>query len=296
MTHDRLAAAAITRRNAIALMTGAAASASLGGVAFAQATPKRGGTLRVSAFTNPSSLDPTTGGAGSDHTFLYTMYNSLTEWDFETLKPKPGLAESWSFTDPTTLVINIRQGVTFHDGTQARCRGGQVQPRSRQDRSEVEHQGRCHDHRLGGCHGTDAGHGEAQHAGFGDAGDPLRSRRHDGIADGIEGRRRQRAQSHAGRHRRVHLRQLGRRRAHRHQAQREVLEAQPPLHGCDRVRAHSGTDDGRALGQRRAERSDLSTAAAPEGDHGALAQSEDRHRTDAVCLPDLLQLGQAAIR
>ena len=116
MTNERLTAAAITRRNAIALMTGAAASASLGTGALAQGTPKRGGTLRVSAFTNPSSLDPCTGGAGSDHTFLYTMYDSLTEWDFETLKPKPGLAESWKFTDPTTLVLNIREGVTFHDG------------------------------------------------------------------------------------------------------------------------------------------------------------------------------------
>ncbi len=117
MTNDRLQAAAITRRNAIALMSGAAITASLGAPALAQATPKRGGTLRVSAFTNPSSLDPATGGAGSDHTFLYTMYDSLTEWDFETLKPKPGLAESWNFSDPTTLVLNIRQGVTFHDGT-----------------------------------------------------------------------------------------------------------------------------------------------------------------------------------
>jgi peptide/nickel transport system permease protein/peptide/nickel transport system substrate-binding protein len=117
MTNKRLTAAAISRRNALALMSGTAMSLSLGGPALAQATPKRGGTLRVSAFTNPSSLDPATGGAGSDHTFLYTMYDSLTEWDFETLKPKPGLAESWSFTDPTTLVLNIRQGVTFHDGT-----------------------------------------------------------------------------------------------------------------------------------------------------------------------------------
>jgi peptide/nickel transport system substrate-binding protein len=117
MTNDRLAAAALTRRNALALMSGAAIGASLGGPALAQATPKRGGTLRVSAFTNPSSLDPATGGAGSDHTFLYTLYDTLTEWDFETLKPKPGLAESWSFTDATTLVMNIRQGVTFHDGT-----------------------------------------------------------------------------------------------------------------------------------------------------------------------------------
>jgi len=42
------------------------------GFVMAQETPKKGGILRVSAFTNPSSLDPATGGAGSDHTFLFT--------------------------------------------------------------------------------------------------------------------------------------------------------------------------------------------------------------------------------
>jgi peptide/nickel transport system substrate-binding protein len=106
-----------TRREAMALLSGAVAGAALGGNARAQGTPKRGGILRISAPTNPSSLDPATGGAGSDHAFLFTMYDTLTEWDFETLKSKPGLAESWSFPDPTTLVLNIRPGVTFHDGT-----------------------------------------------------------------------------------------------------------------------------------------------------------------------------------
>jgi len=106
-----------TRREAIALISAALAGTALGGNAFAQGTPKRGGILRISAPANPSSLDPATGGAGSDHAFLFTMYDTLTEWDFETLKPKPGLAESWNFTDPTTLVLNIRSGVTFHDGT-----------------------------------------------------------------------------------------------------------------------------------------------------------------------------------
>ncbi len=101
----------------MALLSGAVAGMALSGDARAQGTPKRGGILRISASTNPSSLDPATGGAGSDHAFLFTMYDTLTEWDFETLKPKPGLAESWSFTDPTTLVLNIRPGVTFHDGT-----------------------------------------------------------------------------------------------------------------------------------------------------------------------------------
>ena len=106
-----------TRREVMALISGALAGAAFGGEAFAQGTPKRGGILRISAPANPSSLDPATGGAGSDHAFLFTMYDTLTEWDFETLKPKPGLAESWSFSDPTTLVLNIRSGVTFHDGT-----------------------------------------------------------------------------------------------------------------------------------------------------------------------------------
>jgi peptide/nickel transport system permease protein/peptide/nickel transport system substrate-binding protein len=97
------------------LISGALAGVSLGGNAFAQGTPKRGGILRISAPANPSSLDPATGGAGSDHAFLFTMYDTLTEWEFETLKPRPGLVESWSFTDPTTFVLKIRSGVTFHE-------------------------------------------------------------------------------------------------------------------------------------------------------------------------------------
>ena len=106
-----------TRREIMALISGALAGVTLGGEAFAQATPKRGGILRISASANPSSLDPATGGAGSDHAFLFTMFDTLTEWEFETLKPRPGLAESWSYADPKTFVLNIRPGVTFHDGT-----------------------------------------------------------------------------------------------------------------------------------------------------------------------------------
>jgi peptide/nickel transport system substrate-binding protein len=117
MTTEKIWAQGTTRREVMALLSGAAAGLAFGGDASAQGTPKRGGILRISAPTNPSSLDPATGGAGSDHAFLFTMYDTLTEWDFETLKPKPGLAESWSFTDPTTFVLDIRPGLTFHDGT-----------------------------------------------------------------------------------------------------------------------------------------------------------------------------------
>ena len=108
----------LERRDFLALL-GGASTAALGGAApaFAQGTPRRGGILRVSAPANPSSLDPATGGSGSDHVFLYTMFDTLVAFDYETLRPEPGIAESWSYPDPTTLLLNIRPGVLFHDGT-----------------------------------------------------------------------------------------------------------------------------------------------------------------------------------
>ena len=112
----------LTRRELIRLLGGAAAgagSATLGlgaAPAFAQGTPKQGGVLKISAPANPSSLDPATGGAGSDHVFLFTMFSTLVEWDYATLKAEPGLAEAWSYPDPKTLVLDLRRNVVFHDG------------------------------------------------------------------------------------------------------------------------------------------------------------------------------------
>jgi ABC-type transport system substrate-binding protein len=83
----------------------------------AHAEPKTGGVLRVSGAANPSSLDPMTGRSGADHVFLFPIFDRLIDWDPATLQARPGLAESWSFSDPTTLVLNLRQGLRFHDGT-----------------------------------------------------------------------------------------------------------------------------------------------------------------------------------
>ncbi|MDF2999514.1 MAG: gsiB, partial [Xanthobacteraceae bacterium] len=82
----------------------------------AQDTPKKGGVLKVAAPFNPSSLDPLTGGAGSDHMLLYPLFDTLVDFEPATLAPKPGLATSWEFTDPKTLVLTLREGVRFHDG------------------------------------------------------------------------------------------------------------------------------------------------------------------------------------
>ncbi len=107
------AGGALGRRAALAM---AAAGALSAGRARA-AEPTRGGVLRAVTYANPSSLDPITGRAGSDHVVLYTMFDTLIEWEPDTLLPRPGLAQAWSFPDPRTLVLSLRDGVRFHDGT-----------------------------------------------------------------------------------------------------------------------------------------------------------------------------------
>jgi ABC-type transport system substrate-binding protein len=82
---------------------------------FAQ-TPTTGGVLRVAAPFNPSTLDPLTGGTGSDHMLLYPLFDTLVDFDPGTLSAMPGLATAWEFTDPTTLVFSLRENVRFHDG------------------------------------------------------------------------------------------------------------------------------------------------------------------------------------
>lgn len=114
-TASMIPPSAFRRRDALGLL-GLAFGATLGLPAFAQGTPKKGGILKIATPANPSSLDPATGGAGSDHPILWTMYDTLVEWDYATLKPTPGMAE-WSFPDATTMLLNIKPGIKFHDGT-----------------------------------------------------------------------------------------------------------------------------------------------------------------------------------
>lgn len=110
---------ALGRRQWLSMMGSMAAAGSLGlapGRAFAQ-TPRRGGVLRIVAPLQPTSMDPFAGRHGNDHVYLFPAFDSLIDVDLDTLDAKPGLAESWSFPDPKTLVLNIRPGVVFHDGT-----------------------------------------------------------------------------------------------------------------------------------------------------------------------------------
>jgi peptide/nickel transport system substrate-binding protein len=79
--------------------------------------PKAGGKVTVIHVSNPSSLDPITGGSGNDHMSLYPMYDRLVNFDPATLQPQPGLATKWDFPDPLSMTLELRSGVKFHDGT-----------------------------------------------------------------------------------------------------------------------------------------------------------------------------------
>ena len=107
----------VSRRTALILPV---ASALTGSALLAQLArageEKPGGILRVASYSNPSRLDPSTGTNGADQAMLWPMFDTLLDIDFATLQPKPKLAESFEFRDPTTLVLNIRKDVTFHDG------------------------------------------------------------------------------------------------------------------------------------------------------------------------------------
>jgi len=91
------------------------ASAMLWGPGAARAQVQ-GGVLRTAHYANPSSLDPATSRTSTDSIVLWNIYDTLIR-PTPDLQPVPGLAESWEWENDMTLVLNLRQGVKFHDGT-----------------------------------------------------------------------------------------------------------------------------------------------------------------------------------
>jgi peptide/nickel transport system substrate-binding protein len=80
---------------------------------------KRGGTLKAIADKDWDTIDPV--NSIVDSMVYGLVYDHLTDFrrnpttkNFEVV---PELAESWEITDPKTVVLRLRKGVKFHDGT-----------------------------------------------------------------------------------------------------------------------------------------------------------------------------------
>ncbi len=101
---------------ALALFASACGGSGGGTTSTAGATPKMGGTLKVAQETEINTLDPAASGLLVEREIYYNLYDSLIGIDSR-LGFVPGLATDWKYSDPQTLVLTLRQGVKFHDGT-----------------------------------------------------------------------------------------------------------------------------------------------------------------------------------
>ena len=85
----------------------------------AQATIKRGGILKALRQNDWPTMDMHLSQSASPDAPL--LFDYLTRFDRNPttgmFEVKPSLAESWDQQDPTTLVLKLRQGVKFHDGS-----------------------------------------------------------------------------------------------------------------------------------------------------------------------------------
>ena len=84
----------------------------------AGAKPKYGGTLKFVYSLDPSSLDPHQSVSGGDAYFYNPIFDNLAlpKGNCE-LSTDISSCEKWEFPDPKTIVLHLRKGIKFHDGT-----------------------------------------------------------------------------------------------------------------------------------------------------------------------------------
>ena len=85
-------------------------------LALLAALPALSQELTIGLRAGPDSIDPHWSTLGSQAEGLRHVFDTLVDVD-ETLALKPGLAVSWDAVDDTTWEFELREGVTFHDGT-----------------------------------------------------------------------------------------------------------------------------------------------------------------------------------
>lgn len=91
-----------------------AASIAVG--SLASATSVAAQTVTLAQGVDPESLDPALDTLISSVGVMMNIYDALI-WRNGKGEIVPSLAESWEFPQPDRMVLNIRQGVKFHDGS-----------------------------------------------------------------------------------------------------------------------------------------------------------------------------------
>ena len=108
----------ISRRT---MVMGLAATALLPGMditdALAAATPKTGGTLKISHSTRIATLNVLNCSGPAEYPAVDMIYSGLTRMSPDN-KAVPDLAERWEASaDAKTFTFYLRKGLTFHDGS-----------------------------------------------------------------------------------------------------------------------------------------------------------------------------------
>ena len=116
--HDPLTRRAVLQALGIGAAGLAGLSASLPGLAQAQAV-KRGGMIKIGSFQNIDTLDAhntTFITACGIHNNIYNGLLRITSTDGKSVDFKPELAREWEIQGDRTHVFRLHKGVTFHNG------------------------------------------------------------------------------------------------------------------------------------------------------------------------------------
>ena len=116
-------------RLALAAALALAALAGAGLPAAAQ-TPKPGGTLRAAMRAEVSTYDPHKGASGSDHMYLYPVFDTLVRFD-EKMTARPGARGVVGDAGPEDPGAQAQKGRQVPRRHAVQCRGRPVQPRPR---------------------------------------------------------------------------------------------------------------------------------------------------------------------
>ena len=83
---------------------------------FAWIATAQGQALTIGTMVEPKSMDPQLTALSSDLSYYRHVFDSLVTPD-DRLRPRPGLAESWTVVSDTVYEFKLRRGVRFHDGS-----------------------------------------------------------------------------------------------------------------------------------------------------------------------------------